>query len=257
MWTDEEIKKRIEQTVEWLRERVREANAKGLAVGISGGVDSAVIAGLCCRAFPENCLGVILPCHSVSEDKEDALLVADCFQMRTAEVDLSAVHTQIMAQIQEDLARLNCRRENEKLNQGNLKARLRMSALYAVAGALNYLVPGTDNEPESYIGYFTKYGDGGVDVLPISSLTKSEVRAWARAMRLPEKIVKRAPTAGLWPGQTDEGELGMSYDLIDRYLLGEEVAPEVRERVETLHLRSEHKRQPPPGFRLPKLKGLG
>ena len=256
MWTDEELKSRIGQTVEWLRERVREAKAKGLAVGISGGVDSAVVAGLCRQAFPDNCIGVIMPSHSAPEDKEDALLVAAGLQMRTAEVDLSAVHTQILGQIQENMASLNCQIENEKLIQGNLKARLRMSALYAVAGSLNYLVIGTDNEPESYIGYFTKYGDGGVDLQPLSSLTKTEVRAWARVMGLPEKIAGRVPTAGFWPGQTDEGELGLSYDQVDRYLLGESVPPEVRERVETLHRQSEHKRQIPPGFTLPKLKGL-
>jgi len=243
MWTDEELTGRINQAVNWLRERVTEAKAKGLVVGISGGVDSAVVAGLCSRAFPDNCIGVVMPSHSDPEDKEDALWIAEGFELRTLEVNLGGAHTQIKL-------------EGEKLSQGNLKARLRMSTLYAVANALNYMVVGTDNAPERYTGYFTKYGDGGVDLLPISSLTKAEVRAWARMLGLPMRIATRVPTAGLWPGQTDEAELGLTYDLIDRYLLGEKVSPEVQERIETLHRQSEHKRHLPPSLELPKLKGL-
>ncbi len=256
MWTDKEIAGRMTQAVDWLRERVTEAKAQGVVVGISGGVDSAVVAGLCSRAFPENSIGVIMPSQSDPEDKEDALWIAEGFEMRTIEVNLSGVHTQIMGQVKKGLETQGCRLEGEKLSQGNLKARLRMSTLYALANAMNYLVVGTDNAPESYTGYFTKYGDGGVDILPISSLTKAEVRAWARMLGLPMRIATRVPTAGLWPGQTDESELGLTYDKIDRYLLGEEVSPEVQERIETLHRQSEHKRQLPPCLELPKLKGL-
>lgn len=256
MWTDEELTGRINQAVNWLRERVTEAKAKGLVVGISGGVDSAVVAGLCSRAFPDNCIGVVMPSHSDPEDKEDALWIAEGFELRTLEVNLGGAHTQIMGQVKKDLESQGCKLEGEKLSQGNLKARLRMSTLYAVANALNYMVVGTDNAPERYTGYFTKYGDGGVDLLPISSLTKAEVRAWARMLGLPMRIATRVPTAGLWPGQTDEAELGLTYDLIDRYLLGEKVSPEVQERIETLHRQSEHKRHLPPSLELPKLKGL-
>ncbi|TGE33045.1 NAD(+) synthase [Desulfosporosinus sp. Sb-LF] len=256
MWTDEEITGRINQTVQWLREKVTEANAKGVVVGISGGVDSAVVTGLCSQAFPDNCLGVIMPSHSNPDDKEDAYWIAEGFEISPLEVDLGDAHTQIFEHVKKGLESQRYALVGEKMSQGNLKARLRMSTLYAVANALNYLVVGTDNAPESYIGYFTKYGDGGVDLLPISSLTKTEVRAWARVLGLPPEIVKRVPTAGLWPGQTDETELGLTYDLIDRYLLGGEVAPEVQERIETLHRQSEHKRHLPPQLELPKLKGL-
>ena len=256
MWTDKEITGRIKQTVDWLRERVTEAKAKGLVVGISGGVDSAVVAGLCSRAFPENCIGVIMPSQSDPDDKEDALWIAEGFELRTIEVNLGGAHTQIMGQVKKDLESHGCKLEGEKISQGNLKARLRMSTLYSVANALNYMVVGTDNAPESYTGYFTKYGDGGVDLLPISSLTKAEVRAWARMLGLPMRIATRVPTAGLWEGQTDEAELGLTYDQIDRYLLGEKVSSEVQERVETLHRQSEHKRHLPPSLELPMLKVL-
>ncbi len=256
MWTDEELTERINQAVDWLRERVTEANAQGVVVGLSGGVDSAVVAGLCCRAFPENSIGVIMPSQSDPEDKEDALWIAEGFELRTIEVNLSGAHTQVMGQVKKGLETRGCNLVGEKLCQGNLKARLRMSTLYAVANAMNYMVVGTDNAPESYTGYFTKYGDGGVDVLPISSLTKAEVRTWARMLGLPMRLATRVPTAGLWPGQTDESELGLTYDQIDRYLLGEEVSSEVQERLETLHRQSEHKRQLPPSLELPKLTRL-
>lgn len=256
MWTDEELNERINQTVEWLRKKVIEAKAEGLVVGISGGVDSAVVAGLCSRAFPDNTIGVIMPCHSNPEDREDALWIAEGFELRPLEVTLSGAHTQIMGQVMKDLESRGCKIPGEKISQGNLKARLRMSTLYAVANAMNYLVAGTDNAPESYTGYFTKYGDGGVDLLPISSLTKTEVRAWARMLGLPMRIATRVPTAGLWPDQTDESEMGITYEQIDRYLLGEEISPEVQKRIEALHRQSEHKRHLPPSFELPKLEGL-
>ncbi|GAB6152961.1 NAD(+) synthase [Desulfosporosinus burensis] len=256
MWTDEELQERIDQTVDWLRQKVAEANAKGLVVGVSGGVDSAVVAGLCKHAFPENCVAVIMPCHSAPDDQEDALWIAEGFDIRLLEVDLSNAHTQVFDQVMKSLKRNGRDVVGAKMSQGNLKARLRMSTLYTVANALNYLVVGTDNAPESYTGYFTKYGDGGVDLLPISSLTKAEVRAWARMLGLPLRIATRVPTAGLWPGQTDEADLGITYDQIDRYILGEQVAPEVQERLETLHRQSEHKRHLPPSLELPKLKGI-
>lgn len=256
MWTDEELAGRIDQAVDWLRTMVAEAKAKGVVVGISGGVDSAVVAGLCSRAFPNNTIGVVMPGHSNPEDKEDALWIAEGFELRTIEVNLGGAHTQIMGQVKKELESQRFQLEGEKLSQGNLKARLRMSTLYAVANALNYMVVGTDNAPESYTGYFTKYGDGGVDILPISSLTKAEVRAWARMLGLPMRIATRVPTAGLWPGQTDEAEMGLSYDLLDRYLIGEKVSSEVQERIETLHRQSEHKRHLPPSLELPKLKGI-
>ena len=256
MWEPEDLLERINTTVDWIRQKVAEANAKGVVVGISGGVDSAVVAGLCSRAFPDNCIAVVMPCHSNPEDKEDAYWIAEGFELQPLEIDLSAAHSQIFDQVITDLKHQGCEVVGAKMSQGNLKARLRMSTLYAIANALNYLVVGTDNAPESYTGYFTKYGDGGVDILPISSLTKTEVRAWAWMLGLPQAIAKRVPTAGLYPGQTDEAEMGISYDVIDRYLLGETVSPEVQERIEELHRKSEHKRQLPPSLELPKLKGL-
>lgn len=253
MWTENELEQRINLAVEWLRERVQSACTQGLVVGVSGGVDSAVVAGLCKRAFPEHSIGVIMPSSSNPVDREDALLIAKTLSLKVIEVELTEPHQEILSSVKDALHTQGYSIE-ERLCQGNLKARMRMATLYTVANALNYLVAGTDNAPESYTGYFTKYGDGGVDILPITSLTKMEVRAWAAKLGLPEKIVNRVPTAGLWPGQTDEQEMGITYDMLDRHLLGEKVPDEVVQKIETLHRQSEHKRQLPPGLELPKLK---
>jgi len=136
--------------------------------------------------------------------------------------------------------------ETEKLAQANLKPRLRMLTLYYLANRLGYLVVGSGNRSELEVGYFTKYGDGGVDILPLGNLLKSEVWELARYLGIPEEIISKPPSAGLWPGQTDEGELGISYEELDRYLMSGEASAEVKQRIEALSRSSSHKRCPPP-----------
>ena len=130
--------------------------------------------------------------------------------------------------------------------QANIKPRLRMLTLYHAAGLRGYLVLGTDNRAEVYTGYFTKYGDGGADLLPLADLVKGEVRALGRYLGLPEAILQRTPSAGLWADQSDEAEMGLSYEALDRYLLTGEGDPEVVARIEALHRATEHKRRLPP-----------
>lgn len=255
MWNKEQLEERINQTVEWLREKVQEAKSQGLVVGISGGVDSAVVAGLCKKAFPDNSVGVIMPAASSSADVEDAHLVAKTLSLKAIEVDLTEAHRLILAKVYEGMKGEGLTFE-ENLTQGNLKARIRMATIYAVANSLNYLVVGTDNAAEYYTGYFTKYGDGGVDLLPISSLTKAEVKAWAAHLGLPDSIVNRVPSAGLWEGQTDEEEMGITYEMIDRYLIGEKIPDDIAAKIERMHKTSQHKRKLPPTLELPKLQKL-
>lgn len=237
------IEVKIEKTIEWLRERVSEAHAKGLIVGLSGGIDSSVVAFLIKKAFPDDSMGVILPIHSQPKDQEDAEELAKAVGIDYKIVDLSEEHTTIMDKVMDQMDDDVQRRSADS----NLRARLRMSTLYAFGNAKNYLVVGTDNAAETLTGYFTKYGDGGVDILPITNLTKREVYQWGEILGVPESILVRPPSAGLWEGQTDEGEMGVTYDAIDDYIEGKPVDENDKEIIERMYKRTEHKRQLPPG----------
>jgi NAD+ synthase len=135
-----------------------------------------------------------------------------------------------------------------RLPAANVKPRLRMTSLYFVANSLNYLVAGTGNRCELTIGYFTKYGDGGVDILPLGRLLKSQVREIAREIGVPAAVIEKPPTAGLWTGQTDEGEMGFTYAELERYLTQgpDAVSPALGLRIERLARGSDHKRALPP-----------
>ena len=243
----QEINKNIENVVSWLRDQVNNAGAKGLVVGISGGIDSAVVACLIKKAFPDNSLGVILPIKSDKKDVEDGISTAKACDINYVEVDLEEEHTGIMEKVTNKLDSKNLFNSNAKRTMdSNLRARLRMSTLYAFANNLNYLVVGTDNAAEVYTGYYTKYGDGGVDLLPIASLKKYEVYEWARVLDVPKEVIEKQPSAGLWEGQTDEKEMGTTYKNIDAFLDGKEIPENDLEIIERLHRNSAHKRMMPP-----------
>lgn len=226
----------------WIREQVKAADAKGVVLGISGGLDSSVVAVLCKKALPQNTLGVLMPCYSSEIDLSHARLVAQKFDIATTTVTLDSVFDAV----KKALPSAGFDAETEKLAQANLKPRLRMLTLYYLANRLGYLVVGSGNRSELEVGYFTKYGDGGVDILPLGNLLKSEVRELARYLGIPEEIISKPPSAGLWPGQTDEGELGISYEELDRYLMSGEASAEAKQRIEALSRSAAHKRCPPP-----------
>lgn len=190
----------------WIREEVEKARAEGVVMGLSGGVDSAVAAVLAKKAVGKNFLSLILPCHSDNEDLQDAWAVVNKFRLKALLYDLTGVYDEFVRLFP----------ESDTMSSANLKARLRMCTLYLHANQHNYLVCGTGNKSELLTGYFTKYGDGGVDLLPLGDLLKTEVRALAKKLRIPAKIITKPPTAGLWAGQTDEKELGISYEELDR-----------------------------------------
>lgn len=237
-----EAERLAEKLVSWIRDKVSAAGCRGAVVGMSGGIDSSVLAVLCKRAFPDNTLGVIMPCGSQPEDKEHAHLVASRFSISTTEVVLDEVLNALVGILPD----YEASPETDNKAQANLKARLRMLTLYYLANQLAYMVAGSGNRSELAVGYFTKFGDGGVDFLPLGNLVKGEVRELARFLGVPDVIIDKPPSAGLWEGQTDEQELGISYDELDKYLLAGEVSVEVRKKIEAMKAASDHKRMTPP-----------
>ncbi len=235
-----------DRIAQWLRQYLKDAGAEGFVFGLSGGVDSATVAALAVRAVgASRTLAALLPCHSSPEDLRLAQRVADTFGIPTVTVDLTPIYDAFLAVLPPT---------DHPLAAANIKPRLRMIALYYLAQSRRYLVLGSGNKSEISVGYFTKYGDGGVDLLPLGGLYKTQVWELARELGVPPEVVNRPPTAGLWPGQTDEGEMGITYRELDRILaaMGKgdvaAVDPAALEKVRRMMVTSEHKRRMPPVF---------
>ncbi len=229
-----------DKIADWIKKQVKESNTDGVVLGLSGGMDSAVVAALAKRACGDNFLGLIMPCNNLVSEEKDALFVAKKLDIRTHRIDLSRIYEYFIEVLH----------ESNRIALANLKPRLRMATLYYYANMLNYLVVGTGNKCEISMGYFTKYGDGGVDIQPIGDLLKSEVAKLARELGVPEKIIKKPPSAGLWKGQTDEGEMGISYEEIEKVIVSVEkdkrsgISSEKYEKVMKMMKKSGHKREP-------------
>ncbi|MEM4472688.1 MAG: NAD+ synthase [Archaeoglobaceae archaeon] len=238
-----------ERITNFIREQVEKSNSTGVVLGLSGGIDSAVVAFLCTKALGrEKVLANIMPEKGVTmkEDLEDALLVAKKLGIEYNIIEISPIVKLFLDILGEN--------KNAVIN---LKPRIRMIINYFYANKLRRLVAGTGNKSEIMIGYFTKFGDGGVDFQPIGDLYKTEIFEFARYLGVPERIIKKRPTAGLYVGQTDEEEIGMSYYELDEILKeiekGIERKDEKFQRVMNLIKASEHKRMLPP---IPKVRDL-
>ena len=228
-----------ERRVAWIRETVENAHVRGIVYGNSGGKDCALV-GILCKAACADTVGVLLPCgakRSYGADADDGRALAEAYGIETRCVDLGAVRESL-------IAALGAAAELNDAALINLAPRLRMTALYAIAAAEGRLVAGTGNRSEIYMGYFTKWGDGASDFDPIADLTAGEVFEFLEYLRAPRRIIDKAPSAGLYDGQTDEQDMGVSYRAIDEWILcgtGEEADLAVIGRS---HARSEHKRRP-------------
>lgn len=223
----------------FLQDYLTKSSCDSYILGLSGGIDSSLVAAIAKKAVgKEKLYCYAIDIESNKNDILDAKEVAMQLDLNLEVINLTDTYHSYLKNLDQ--------KELTRLTKSNLKVRMRMVALFAYAQEHRGLVLGTDNADERYVGYFTKYGDGAVDVLPIVHLTKSEVREAAKLYGLSNELVNRIPSAGLFEGQTDESEMGISYNDLDNYLLGKKVDSNVEKRIEHLHKISEHKRIPIP-----------
>ena len=203
--------KTMENITEFIQNKVSEANANGLVVGLSGGIDSTLAAYLACEAVSkDNVFGLVMPSTTTpTEDKLHGIDIAQRLGIEYKEIAIDSILNEYL-----ELSQLN----DDELAIGNLKARIRMSIIYYFANVKNYIVCGTGNKSEILIAYFTKHGDGACDIEPIGNLYKTQVFELSKFMDIPDEIITKPPRAGLWENQTDEDEIGMSYELLDKIL---------------------------------------
>ncbi len=232
--------KETEKRVEFIKKCVENSGADGIVYGNSGGKDSALV-GILCKMACGNTVGIIMPCESsrnFGQDMKDGLEVAEKFGIETRVADLTGIKKSF-AETLSGIAKINTKASV------NINPRIRMTMLYSVAACENRLVAGTGNKSEGYMGYFTKWGDGAYDFNPIADLTVTEIYDFLKYLGAPDCVISKAPSAGLFDGQTDEGEMGISYSDIDEFLLCGKASKENLEILNRFHKASEHKRKMP------------
>jgi len=226
--------------VEFIKTVIKNANADGIVFANSGGKDAALV-GILCKQACSNTMGISLPCNTrqnYDSDIQDALLLSKQFEIEHRTISLSKTYASLVAAISEvavlaDSAAIN------------IAPRLRMTTMYAIAASHNSLVAGTDNRSEIYTGYFTKWGDGAYDFNPIADLTATEVIEFLKYLGAPSSIIQKPPSAGLYEGQTDEGEMGVTYASLDNFLMTGQVSAHDEAIISRLHTCSHHKRRLP------------
>jgi len=249
-----DLRQTEQRLIDFIRTYVKKTQAKGLVVGLSGGIDSSTVAALSAKAIGGNkVLGICLPERETwnEQDIQGAKDIGGLFTMQFRLVDITSTIETIRKTIPDYDS-------EQRVPDGNIKARSRMVILYYYANSLQRLVVGSGDKSEIMLGYFTKWGDYCADLAPLTDLFKTQVQALASHLGIPKEIVAKAPTPALWPGQLAEGELGLKYELLDlilygleHFMLPEEISRQLNlplesvARIEERWLRSEHKRRPP------------
>lgn len=211
--------KLVEKISNFVLHQIEVSSLKGAIVAVSGGIDSAVVLSLTVKALgTSNVIALTMPERDITPESDitDVMRLSDALHVTCDIVEITPI-IHVMRKI------LPLYDPTNKVPLGNIKARARMIIAYHYANVMKRMVIGSTNKTEWLTGYFTKYGDGAVDLMPIADIYKSQVRQLARYLDIPERIVSKTPTAGLWPGQSDEGELGVSYDFLDLILYGKEM----------------------------------
>lgn len=239
------VEKEVNGAIEFVRDYYKKFNLGGAVLGISGGKDSAVVLAILVKALgKENVVGLTLPCHSESKDKDLAHVVADHYGIKLYNLDLTGVYDAFTSSVKEGFGEVS--EECLVDSNINLKPRLRMASVYYYAAMLSkvmgkpYLVAGTSNKCELYVGYFTKGGDNVHDIATIADFTVSEVIKIGEYLDVPREVLYRTPSDGL-SGKSDEDKLGVKYADIEKYIDGKEVEIDVKNRIEKLHNSNKHK----------------
>ena len=233
---EEETTKRVK----WIQEVIKKSGATGVIFGISGGKDSALV-GILCKKATEHVLGVMMPCslaQNFGADIKHSNLLAETFSIPATTVDLSQAYETLLQAI-------STKGQPTAKAKINIGPRLRMTTLYTIGQSMHYLVAGTDNLSETYMGYFTKWGDGAYDFNPIADLTVTEIIEFLNYLQCPKEITEKPPSAGLYEGQTDEEEMGVTYKAIDMFIKTGKGNEEDIRKINKAHSISEHKRNMP------------
>jgi NAD+ synthase len=246
---DEKLKKEMNGAIEWISNYVNESGAKGIAIGLSGGKDSATVLAMAVKAIgKENVVAVSMPCNSIASDFDDAKECADKFGVKFIKVDLSSAYGELEKSINEQIGKVGAQ-ELSREAKINIKPRMRMATVYSIAQSLGYLVIGTGNLCEAMVGYTTKWGDSASDFNPIANFTVAEVLRIGEFLGVPDVIIKKAPNDGLG-GQTDEEKLGVKYaqiaEMVEKGNIEDEKAKEI---ILKKFASSKHKRQQVPTYK--------
>lgn len=252
------------EIIDFISENISKSKLKGGIVAVSGGIDSAVVLNLTVKALgPERVWAVTIPERDITSERD----ITDVMHL-TSQLNITCDTVDITDIINNFINILPKYDESDQVTKGNIKPRIRMIVSYYYANKLNAMVIGSSNKTEYLTGYFTKYGDGGVDIMPLVSLYKFQIRQLAEYLNIPRNIIEKAPSAGLWRNQTDEGELGIDYDQLDLILYGSEKGMNAETIAKELNIdlskvkeilnrvyRNEHKRHLPLLLRLSTVSG--